>query len=592
MQTFNDFREIWLVDFEYKAPDGERPEPHCLVARELRSGRLIRLWKNEFGSKPPFPIDETTLFVSYNAVAELNCFRVLGWEMPKRVLDLYVEFRWYLNKARKKGIKPVKHGLLNALAHFGLDSIGTVEKKEMRDLAIRGEPFTFNEKVDLLDYCQSDVDALQRLLPVMASRLNRFALLRGRYMAAVSSIEHIGIPIDTDSLTRFSANKERIQDRLKEVIDANFHVYGNKTIDRKKFREYLLRHGMWWPCHDKTASLDLSDETFEEMIYVYPQLRPLYDLSGFINRLKLGKLAIGHDGRNRTSLLPFASSTGRNQPSNARFIFGPHVWMRGFIKPPEGYGLAYLDWAQQEFGIAAVLSNDLEMLAAYQSGDCWLSFAKQAGALPPDAVREKDNEQAEAIRDKFKVAGLGVQYVISEHGLARQLRKPGVFGAQIMARALLRSHRETYPQFWRWAEATVDYATQNQSMSTCFDWRVLIDDDSNSRALQNFPMQATGAEVMRLACCLATENGIQVCAPVHDALLIQSPLDRLDEDIRRTQALMAEASRTVLRGFELRSDCKVIRYPNRYMDDRGRKMWDRVWSLIDGRDVASLREAA
>ena len=38
------YREIWLVDFEFRAPPGERPEPLCMVAREWRSGRTIRLW--------------------------------------------------------------------------------------------------------------------------------------------------------------------------------------------------------------------------------------------------------------------------------------------------------------------------------------------------------------------------------------------------------------------------------------------------------------------------------------------------------------------------------------------------------------------
>ena len=34
------------------------------------------------------------------------------------------------------------------------------------------------------------------------------------------------------------------------------------------------------------------------------------------------------------------------------------------------------------------------------------------------------------------------------------------------------------------------------------------------RSMMNFPMQANGAEMMRLAACLATERGIEVCAPV------------------------------------------------------------------------------
>jgi hypothetical protein len=58
-------------------------------------------------------------------------------------------------------------GLLGALAHFGLDGIGAVEKDEMRDLVLRGGPWTDTERAAILDYCESDVAALARLLPAM-----------------------------------------------------------------------------------------------------------------------------------------------------------------------------------------------------------------------------------------------------------------------------------------------------------------------------------------------------------------------------------------------------------------------------------------
>ena len=86
--------------------------------------------------------------------------------------------------------------------------------------------------------------------------------------------------------------------------------------------------------------------------------------------------------------------------------------------------------------------------------------------------------------------------------------------------------------------------------------------------------------MMRLACCLATEAGLEVCAPVHDALLLAAPLERLDSDVERLRACMAEASRTVLGGFEVRTDAKVVRYPERYMDKSGQVMWDRVLRLL------------
>jgi hypothetical protein len=97
-------------------------------------------------------------------------------------------------------------------------------------------------------------------------------------------------------------------------------------------------------------------------------------------------------------------------------------------------------------------------------------------------------------------------------------------------------------------------------------------------------MQANGAEMLRLACCLAIERGVEVCAPVHDAVLICAPLERLDADVERMEAAMREASRIVLAGFELGTDAKIVRYPDRYMDERGVAMWDRVMKLIREHD--------
>ncbi len=104
---------------------------------------------------------------------------------------------------------------------------------------------------------------------------------------------------------------------------------------------------------------------------------------------------------------------------------------------------------------------------------------------------------------------------------------------------------------------------------------------ANPRSLANFPMQANGAEMMRLACSLATEAAIGVCCPVHDAILVESPAEDIDVVVQRTQATMREASRIVLDGFELSADAKIVRYPDRYFDEgRGRTMWDKVANLV------------
>jgi DNA polymerase I-like protein with 3'-5' exonuclease and polymerase domains len=259
--------------------------------------------------------------------------------------------------------------------------------------------------------------------------------------------------------------------------------------------------------------------------------------------------------------------------------FGPSVWLRGLIKPPAGHGVAYIDWSQQEFGLATALSGDLNMLAAYESGDPYLAFAKQAGAVPSDATKQSHAAQ----RELFKACVLGVQYGMGPDALAARIAKPPV-----VARDLLRAHQETYRAFWRWSDAAVDHTMSKSSLHTVFGWTIHIGAESNPRSLRNFPMQGNGAEMLRLACCLATERRIEVCAPVHDAVLICAPLDRLDADIAGMRAAMAEASRVVLKGFELGTDASIVRYPDRYSDKRGMKMWSEVTSLIGQIHIAAV----
>jgi DNA polymerase-1 len=91
--------------------------------------------------------------------------------------------------------------------------------------------------------------------------------------------------------------------------------------------------------------------------------------------------------------------------------------MRGLIKPPEGHGVAYIDWEQQEFGIAAVLSGDQNMIQAYLSGDPYLEFAKLAGAIPPGGTKKTHG----VVRDQFKQCVLGFQYGMGHKSLALRI---------------------------------------------------------------------------------------------------------------------------------------------------------------------------
>ena len=151
------FREVVAVDFEFIATAGNRPVPICFVAHELRSGRRFRMWRDQFGPAPPYATGTDVLFVAYYASAELGCYRVLGWPMPERILDLFTEFR-----AGTNGLNtPAGNSLLGALAYFGLDGMGAVEKDDMRALILGGGPWSDAERLAILNYCEGDLDALR-----------------------------------------------------------------------------------------------------------------------------------------------------------------------------------------------------------------------------------------------------------------------------------------------------------------------------------------------------------------------------------------------------------------------------------------------
>lgn len=564
------FKEIWLVDFEFSAPSGAVPDVRCLVAKEYLSGRCIRLWVDELAglSAPPYSIDDSSLLVAYYASAEMGCHLALGWPCPVHVLDLFCEFRTMTNGLTL----PYGAGLLGALTYFGLDAIDSAEKTTMRDLALRGGDYSTEEKLALLDYCESDVTALAQLLPVMLTHIDLpRAVLRGRYMKAAAHMEHAGIPIDVRMLERLRASWSELQDILIGKIDQDYGVYEGYSFKATRFADWLVSHAIPWPLL-ASGNLDLQDDTFKAMAQSYPILAPLRELRVTLSQMRLSEIAVGVDGRNRCLLSAFRARTGRNQPSNAHFVFGTAVWLRGLIKPRAGYGIAYIDWSQQEFGIAAALSGDPLMKAAYESGDPYLAFAIQAVAVPANAT--KKSHKAE--REQFKACVLAVQYGMGPESLALRIGQP-----VIRAKELLRLHQETYRIFWKWSDAAVDYAMLHNKLWTVFGWTVQAGSDPNPRFLRNFLMQGNGAEMLRLACCMVTEAGITVCAPVHDAILIEAPLDQLDQDIEQTKTLMAEASAIVLDGFRLNSDAEVVRYPDRYSDERGVKMWETVRNILD-----------
>ncbi len=452
------------------------------------------------------------------------------------------------------------------------------EKKDsMRDLILRGGPWSNQEKEAILKYCEADVSALSKLVITMAPDIDRdYALYRGQYSVCLSEIEDRGVPIDKKNLDKIRETWPELLKKLTVEVDREYGCFKGSVFKQNLFAEYLVRNQIDWP-RTVTGKLDLKDDTFKEKTVQYPELEDLRELRSTLSQTRNLKLAVGADGRNRCMLSPFASKTGRNQPSNAKFVFGPAKWVRFLIKPEDGMALAYVDYSQQEFGIAAALSNDKAMQEAYKSGDPYITFAKQSGAVPDDATPQSHPRE----RAQFKTCALGTLYGLGSEGMAQNLNQPVETGRQ-----LLRHHRNCYPDFWKWSHDTVATAILLREMRTVMGWKMKVpprinaQEGPNMRSLANFPMQANGSEMLRVAVINAHHLDVEICATVHDALLIQAPLDLIDKAALDTQQAMEEASELILKGFSLKTETEFFKWPDRFCDERGAGMWSKIMKLL------------
>jgi len=306
-------KSIIAVDFEFRSVTGGSPDVVCMVAKNLLSGELYSLWSDGLYKlkECPFPTGDDSVVVTYAGTAEAACFLALGWELPQYHLDLYVEFK---NKVNGDYRWNNGYSLLAALKYYRLSGIGD-DKAFMRTLICDRSEYTEDEKELILQYCKSDVVALERLLPEMLPELHlEQALLRGQYMLEVAKIEHAGIPVDVDMYNELAKNLNGIRNFIIDRVDRNYGVYVVGSFNVSRFHRYVQNKQMNWP-KTELGVYKLDAETFKMMAYLHPEIEPLRQLRKTLSSFRNFKLPIGPDGRVRCYLAPFASKTGRNQPS-------------------------------------------------------------------------------------------------------------------------------------------------------------------------------------------------------------------------------------------------------------------------------------
>ena len=570
------FRAVWVLDFEFETRHRVLPTRIvAMVARDVISGREICLGPDQLGVCP-FRCDGSEMFVAFYAVAEAHCFLALGWPLPPVWLDLFVEARRLSN-----GMPGVTHGLVAVMARYGLRVRDSGHKKAMQQMIGDGV-WRPGDVPAIVDYCAEDVEDTVQLLhrmlpdilgeaPVRAAALSQ-AIIRGSFMAANAGVERRGLPVDVKSFDLFRSRWSAIRGRLITEVDAAYGVFDGQVFSQKRFAAWLAREGIAWP-RLPGGDLDLDKDTFRHRGKSDHRIAPLRELREALSQVRGHSVEADADGFSRVNLRPFTSKTGRSQPSNSQYLFGTARWVRSFIKAPEGFTFAYLDFKSEELGVAAYLSGDERLAGSYTSGDPYMAFAKAAGLVPGDATKATHPKE----RAACKAIVLGVQYGMGPEGMAASSGVP-----LDTCRELLLRHRETYRPFWTFVQRYRDQLAMGDAAYTPLGWRLQLGPgaDLNERSNGNWPVQSTGSDILRVATVYCQRAGVPACATIHDALAFVVPTAQADELLAIAKTEMERAAVAVVGGH---IGVDVTRYdsPDIYKDEAGFDFYKRVMRLAN-----------
>jgi hypothetical protein len=605
-------RELDLVCCTYSV-DGETKDVWLYGDPQERANLAVRLSYYR----------KTHVFVAYHAEAEARGLMALGLEPASfKWIDLWLEYKCLINNnnafsygrqlidgkevytypPRLDGVEytnavnssRAQTSLASACYKLLNKKIDTDNKDEMRDLIINKETYNEDERISILRYCHSDTVVLRLLLTEIGQRFKgqgvheftQIAIRRARYSVLAAYRKSYGYPIDLDGVRSLSSSVSSILSDValginKEWPEKQIFKWSkaSETFIKKEqpLRDWIESTDLSskWP-KTATGKYSLSEENFSRYFpfkHHYPSdnlgaqmvryLKTKKNLNGFLPKRKGTTFwdYVGEDGRVRPDMGIYGTQTGRSAPKATGFIPAKARWMRSLIVPPKGSAIITSDYSGQEFLLAALLSEDMQMEEAYQSGDPYMWLVKEI-------TREKDP----SMRTVFKTAMLGIMYGMGPHSLANSIgQKVGRDFLEEDAREIISQIFDTFYSFAEWRRNIVDMYREQGYLKTPDDW-YMWGDNPNDRSVMNFPIQSMGATIMREADFQCFSKGLKVIYTLHDALYLECKVDQVELMIPRLEHTMQKAFQRFFPGHKIRLDTSY--WTDRYVDEDSKEEYE------------------
>lgn len=382
----------------------------------------------------------------------------------------------------------------------------------------------------------------------------------------LAKMEHVGFCVDKKGIEEFGKS---LSSRINELTDLIYKEVGHEfNINSPKQLGVALFEELKLPCKKKTKSgYSTNAEVLESLRYDHVVIEYILEYRS-LTKLKStycdGLLkVIAPDGRIHTSFNQVETRTGRIsslepnlQNIPIRTPLGREL--RKFFIAGDGETLIDADYSQIELRVLADLSNDENMINAFNSGvDIHTTTASQVFGLPVDMITKE-------LRSRAKAVNFGIVYGIGAFSLAKDI---GVSRKE--AQEYINNYLATFSGVDKYMNHMIELAKERGYSETLFNRRRYLPELSSSnhmlrafgeRVARNMPIQGTAADIIKIAMVkvdkrLTDENmKSRLILQVHDELIVEAPEDEAQKALEIVTQEMENACKMKVC---LRADGKI-----------------------------------
>ncbi|MGV8145608.1 MAG: DNA polymerase I [Alkaliphilus sp.] len=487
----------------------------------------------------------------HNLKKEINHFKRYGVEIKNIRFDTMIAE--YLIDATKNS--------------YDLDKVALsyIEEVITSDETLRGKGKKRLPSIEippsmLMNYLCQQVRATLKIKTILKNKIEELNMEELFYnvelpvVEVLASMEVEGIEVDVKMLEElkieFSDMIMKLSKEIHELADSDFNISSPKQLSEVLFNQLKLT-----PVKKTKTGYSTNIEVLEKLykehdiipkIIEYRHVTKLYStyVEGLLNIINPESKRI-HTSFKQTGTVTGRLSSVEPNLQNIPVRYEMGRALRKVFVASRGKQFIDADYSQIELRVLAHITKDVNMMDSFEKGqDIHTRTASEIFGLPIDEVSSD-------ARGKAKAVNFGIVYGISDYGLSENLKI-----SKKEAKKYIENYLETYVGVKNYMESIVQKAKTNGYVSTLLNRRRYLPEIKSSnfnirsfaeRTAMNTPIQGSAADIIKIAMVkvyseLQNKNLVsKLILQVHDELIVEAPLEEIDEVSEIIRRCMEEA---------------------------------------------------